>query len=84
VKALSRSPLNVDPIGENAGFHRSVFDGPTFNNPLFGFGLLHPALERFYPPSRRIIIPERLTVYGGVMLADALDELVKALKRVSH
>ena len=46
--------------------------------------LLHPALERFYPPSRRIVIPERLTVCGGVMLADALDVLVSELKRVSR
>ncbi len=46
--------------------------------------LLHPALERFYPPSRRIVIPERLTVCGGVMLADALDLLVTELQRVSR
>ena len=46
--------------------------------------LLHPALERFYPPSRRIVIPERLTVCGGVMLADALDALVSELKRVER
>lgn len=46
--------------------------------------LLHPALERFYPPSKRIVIPEQLTVCGGVMLADALDVLVKELKRVSR
>jgi iron complex transport system substrate-binding protein len=46
--------------------------------------LLHPALERFYPPSKRIVIPERLTVCGGVMLADALDVLVSELKRVSR
>jgi iron complex transport system substrate-binding protein len=46
--------------------------------------LLHPALERFYPPQRRIVIPERLTVCGGVMLADALDLLVKELKRVER
>lgn len=46
--------------------------------------LLHPALERFYPPARRIVIPERLTVCGGVMLADALDVLVAELKRVSR
>lgn len=46
--------------------------------------LLHPALERFYPPSRRIVIPERLTVCGGVMLADALDLLVKELQRVGR
>jgi iron complex transport system substrate-binding protein len=46
--------------------------------------LLHPALERFYPPARRIVIPERLTECGGVMLADALDVLVKELKRVER
>jgi len=46
--------------------------------------LLHPALERFYPPDRRIVIPERLTVCGGVMLADALDRLVTEMKRVGH
>jgi iron complex transport system substrate-binding protein len=44
--------------------------------------LLHPALERFYPPSRRIVIPERLTVCGGAMMADALDLLVAELQRV--
>lgn len=44
--------------------------------------LLHPALERFYPPEKRIVIPERLTECGGVMLADALDVLVAELKRV--
>ena len=55
---------------------RAEDDGSAF--------LLHPALERFYPPSRRIVIPERLTVCGGVMLADALDVLVKELKRVER
>jgi iron complex transport system substrate-binding protein len=44
--------------------------------------LLHPALERFYPPSKRIVIPDRLTVCGGVMLADALDVLITELERV--
>ncbi len=46
--------------------------------------LLHPALQRFYPPDKRIVIPERLTVCGGVMLADALDLLVSELKRVER
>jgi iron complex transport system substrate-binding protein len=46
--------------------------------------LLHPALERFYPPEKRIVIPERLTVCGGVMLADTLDVLVKELRRVER
>ena len=46
--------------------------------------LLHPALERFYPPARRIVIPDRLTVCGGVMLVEALDVLVAELKRVGR
>ena len=46
--------------------------------------LLHPALERFYPPEKRIVIPEQLTVCGGVMLADALDVLIAELKRVER
>jgi iron complex transport system substrate-binding protein len=46
--------------------------------------LLHPALERFYPPARRIVIPDRLTVCGGAMLAEALDVLVAELKRVGR
>ena len=46
--------------------------------------LLHPALERLYPPAKRIVMPERLTVCGGGMLAEALDLLVKELQRVSR
>ncbi|HEY7844259.1 MAG TPA: ABC transporter substrate-binding protein, partial [Bradyrhizobium sp.] len=46
--------------------------------------LLHPALERFYPPAKRIVIPERLTECGGVTLVDALDVLTAELKRVSR
>ncbi|MEH2623948.1 iron complex transport system substrate-binding protein [Bradyrhizobium sp. AZCC 1719] len=46
--------------------------------------LVHPALERFYPPERRIVIPERLTECGGVMLADALDALTAELARVGR
>jgi len=46
--------------------------------------LLHPALERFYPPQKRIVIPEGLTECGGVMLAEALDVLVRELKRISR
>jgi iron complex transport system substrate-binding protein len=46
--------------------------------------LLHPALEHFYPPEKRIVLPERLTVCGGVMLADALDVLTRELERVAR
>ena len=44
--------------------------------------LLHPALQRFYPPEKRIVIPERMTECGGVMLADALDALAAEIRRV--
>jgi iron complex transport system substrate-binding protein len=46
--------------------------------------LLHPALEQLYPPDKRIVVPERLTVCGGPMLADALEKLVSELERVEH
>jgi iron complex transport system substrate-binding protein len=46
--------------------------------------LLHPALQHFYPPEKRLVIPERLTVCGGVMLAEALDLLTAELKRVGR
>jgi len=46
--------------------------------------MLHPALERFYPLDKRIVIPERLTVCGGVTLADALDRLVAEMKRIGR
>ena len=66
--------LKPDFILVSEAGDRAEDDGRAF--------LLHPALERFYPPSKRIVIPERLTVCGGVMLADALDVLVKELQRV--
>jgi iron complex transport system substrate-binding protein len=46
--------------------------------------LLHPALQRLYPPDKRIVIPERLTVCGGPMLGEALDTLVSELERVER
>jgi iron complex transport system substrate-binding protein len=61
----------VSQAGDHAGD-----DGQAF--------LLHPALARFYPPEKRIVIPERLTECGGVMLAEALDVLVKELQRVGR
>ncbi len=61
----------VSQAGDRAGD-----DGQAF--------LLHPALERFYPQAKRIVSPERLTECGGVMLTEALDVLVKELKRVER
>jgi iron complex transport system substrate-binding protein len=43
--------------------------------------LLHPAIEALYPPDRRLVLPEKLTVCGGPMLADALDRLTAEIER---
>jgi len=46
--------------------------------------LLHPALQRLYPPEKRMVIPERLTVCGGPMLTEALDRLTAELARTGR
>ncbi|MBR1123572.1 ABC transporter substrate-binding protein [Bradyrhizobium lablabi] len=61
--------LVVSDAGE-----RAEDDGSAF--------LLHPALERFYPRDKRIVIPGRMTECGGVLLADALEALTRELRRV--
>jgi iron complex transport system substrate-binding protein len=63
--------LLVSQAGDHAGDEGQAF-------------LLHPALQRFYPAARRIVVPERMTECGGVLLAQALDALVKELKRVGR
>jgi iron complex transport system substrate-binding protein len=71
IVSLKPDLIVVSQAGDYAGD-----DGQAF--------LLHPALARFYPPARRIVIPERLTECGGVMLAEALDVLTAELKRVGR
>lgn len=61
-----------------------VSDGTDFAEDEGRAFLLHPALERFYPASKRIVIPERLTVCGGPMLSEALDRLASELERVER
>ena len=46
--------------------------------------LLHPVLERLYPPAKRLMVPERLTVCGGPMLAEALERLTAEIERVNR
>ncbi len=67
--------LRPDFILVSEAGDRAEDDGRAF--------LLHPALERFYPPDKRLVLPERLTVCGGVMLAEALDRLTAELQRVA-
>jgi len=68
--------LRPDFILVSEAGDRAEDDGRAF--------LLHPALQRFYPPEKRLVIPERLTVCGGAMLAEALDVLTAELKRVAR
>src|SRR6202795_2478120 len=68
--------LKPDFILVSEAGDRAEDDGRAF--------LLHPALQRFYPPEKRLVIPERLTVCGGVMLAEALDVLTAELQRVGR
>jgi iron complex transport system substrate-binding protein len=67
--------LRPDFLVVSDAAERAEDDGSAF--------LLHPALERFYPRSKRIVIPERMTECGGVLLADALNALAAELKRVA-
>lgn len=46
--------------------------------------LAHPALAELYPPERRIILPDRLTVCAGPSLPEALRYLAGAVERLPH
>jgi iron complex transport system substrate-binding protein len=46
--------------------------------------LLHPAIARMFPPEKRITIPERLTVCGGPMLAEAMRRLAREIRRLGQ
>ncbi len=44
--------------------------------------LMHPALAALFPPERRILVPESLTVCGGPMLIEAMQWLAGELDRL--
>ncbi len=46
--------------------------------------LSHPVLTALYPPSRRIVLPQRLTVCGGPSLPAALDRITREAARVER
>lgn len=41
--------------------------------------LLHPAIADLFPPERRLIMPESLTVCGGPMLVEAMNVLTRQI-----
>ncbi|KIZ36170.1 MULTISPECIES: ABC transporter substrate-binding protein [Rhodopseudomonas] len=61
-----------------------VTDGGDFAEDEGRAFLLHPALERFYPAAKRIVIPERLINCGGPMLVEAAQRLGAELERVER
>jgi iron complex transport system substrate-binding protein len=71
IVSLKPDFIVVSQAGDHAGDEGQAF-------------LLHPALERFYPPAKRIVIPDRLTECGSMMLAEALEVLVAELKRIER
>jgi iron complex transport system substrate-binding protein len=44
--------------------------------------LLHPAIEKLFPPERRLVVPQQLTVCGGPMLAQAMRVLGDQISRI--
>lgn len=44
--------------------------------------LLHPGIVDLFPPERRIHMPERLTVCGGPMLVEAIDQLTRQIDMI--
>lgn len=45
--------------------------------------LLHPAVQDLFPPDRRIVIPERLSVCGGPMIAEVMQTLAARIRRLT-
>ena len=44
--------------------------------------LHHPAINAMFPPERRLVIPQSLTVCGGPMLAEALERLAREIEKL--
>jgi iron complex transport system substrate-binding protein len=44
--------------------------------------LHHPAIHAMFPPERRLVIPQSLTVCGGPMLAEALERLAVEIEKL--
>lgn len=44
--------------------------------------LLHPSIQTLFPRERRILLPERLTICGGAMLAEAMRMLASQLSQL--
>jgi iron complex transport system substrate-binding protein len=61
-----------------------VSEGGEFADDQGSALLLHPALQQFYPPAKRMVLPERLTVCGGSTLAEGFDLLTAEIGRIER
>jgi iron complex transport system substrate-binding protein len=57
----------------------SLIERPDGQGALY---LTHPALDELFPPQRRIVLPARYTLCGGLALAAALDFLTGVVTRM--
>ncbi|MBX9740123.1 MAG: ABC transporter substrate-binding protein [Beijerinckiaceae bacterium] len=54
-----------------------IIDGAEDQGQAF---LQHPALERLYPASKRLVAPDRLTLCGGPSTPDLIDRLAAEIR----
>jgi iron complex transport system substrate-binding protein len=61
-----------------------VLNNPPGTGDQGSYNLSHPALDALYPPQRRIILPARYTICGGIALVAAFDYLTELLTRLAQ
>ena len=58
----------------------SIIERPAGQGALY---LTHPALQKLYPPARRIVLPARYTMCAGPSLVGAFDYLTDVVSRLT-
>ena len=61
-----------------------VLNNPPTEGDQGSYNLSHPALAALYPPERRIVLPPRYTICGGIALVEAFDYLTALLTRLAQ
>ena len=60
--------------------HGELIEKPDGQGALY---LTHPALQKLYPPARRIVLPARYTLCAGPSLVGAFDYLTDVVSRLA-
>jgi iron complex transport system substrate-binding protein len=61
-----------------------VLNNPPTESDQGSYNLSHPAFAALYPPERRIVLPPRYTICGGIALVAAFDYLADLLARLAQ